>query len=73
LENGNYLRLKNLLIGYTFDKMRWNKGLRVYFSGDNLLTFTKYSGMDPEVGGVGLDGGQFPVSRVFSLGANVKF
>ncbi|WP_245957387.1 SusC/RagA family TonB-linked outer membrane protein [Chitinophaga flava] len=73
LENGNYLRLKNLLIGYTFNKMRWNQGLRVYFSGDNLLTFTKYSGMDPEVGGVGLDGGQFPVSRVYSLGLNVKF
>ncbi|TWF31815.1 TonB-linked SusC/RagA family outer membrane protein [Chitinophaga polysaccharea] len=73
LENGNYLRLKNLLIGYTFKKMSWNQGLRVYFSGDNLLTFTKYSGMDPEVGGVGLDGGQFPVSRVFSVGANVKF
>ncbi|WP_291923188.1 TonB-dependent receptor [Chitinophaga sp.] len=73
LENGNYLRLKNLLIGYTFQKMSWNKGLRVYFSGDNLLTFTKYTGMDPEVGGIGLDGGQFPVSRVFSVGANVKF
>lgn len=73
LENGNYLRLKNLLIGYTFQKMSWNKGLRVYFSGDNLLTFTKYSGMDPEVGGIGLDGGQFPVSRVLSVGANVKF
>ncbi|WP_260607323.1 SusC/RagA family TonB-linked outer membrane protein [Chitinophaga polysaccharea] len=73
LENGNYLRLKNLLIGYTFKKMSWNQGLRVYFSGDNLLTFTKYTGMDPEVGGVGLDGGQFPVSRVFSLGANIKF
>lgn len=73
LENGNYLRVKNLLLGYTFQKMRWNNGLRVYFSGDNLLTFTKYSGMDPEVGGVGLDGGQFPVSRTYSLGANVKF
>jgi TonB-linked SusC/RagA family outer membrane protein len=73
LENGNYLRLKNLIIGYTFKKMSWNQGLRVYFSGDNLLTFTKYTGMDPEVGGYGLDGGQFPVSRVFSIGANVKF
>lgn len=73
LENGNYLRLKNLLIGYTFKKMSWNQGLRVYFSGDNLLTFTKYTGMDPEVGGFGLDGGQFPVSRVFSVGANIKF
>jgi TonB-linked SusC/RagA family outer membrane protein len=73
LENGNYLRLKNLLIGYTFKKMSWNQGMRVYFSGDNLLTLTKYTGMDPEVGGVGLDGGQFPVSRVLSIGANIKF
>ncbi|HVI45290.1 MAG TPA: TonB-dependent receptor [Chitinophaga sp.] len=73
LENGNYLRLKNLLIGYTFQKMSWNKGLRVYFSGDNLLTFTKYTGMDPEVGGFGMDGGQFPVSRVYAVGLNVKF
>ncbi|GEP92739.1 TonB-linked outer membrane protein, SusC/RagA family [Chitinophaga terrae (ex Kim and Jung 2007)] len=73
LEKGDYLRLKNLLIGYTFPKMRWNKGLRVYVSGDNLLTFTKYSGMDPEVGGIGLDGGQFPISRAYSIGVNVKF
>ncbi|WP_295122961.1 TonB-dependent receptor [uncultured Chitinophaga sp.] len=73
LENGNYLRLKNVLIGYTFKPMRWNTGLRVYVSGDNLLTFTKYSGMDPEVGGNGMDGGQFPVSRVYSLGAKVNF
>ncbi|MFY0254775.1 SusC/RagA family TonB-linked outer membrane protein [Chitinophaga sp. 30R24] len=73
LENGNYLRVKNLLLGYTFKKMSWNQGLRVYFSGDNLLTFTKYTGMDPEVGGIGFDGGQFPVSRTYSLGVNVKF
>lgn len=73
LENGNYLRIKNILIGYTFPKMSWNKGLRLYFSGDNLFTFTKYSGMDPEIGSNGLDGGQFPISRVYSIGANVKF
>lgn len=73
LENGNYLRLKNLLIGYTFKRMPWNTGLRVYVSGDNLLTFTKYSGMDPEVGGYGMDGGQFPVSRVYSVGAKLNF
>lgn len=73
LESGNYLRLKSLIIGYTFPKMVWNSSLRIYFSGDNLLTFTKYSGMDPEVGGIGLDGGQFPVSRVYSLGLKLKF
>jgi len=73
LENGNYLRLKNLLIGYTFRKIPWDGTLRLYFSGDNLLTFTKYTGMDPEVGGYGLDGGQYPVSRVFSFGAKLNF
>lgn len=72
LENGSYLRLKSLVVGYTV-KMPAKMGLRVYFSGDNLFTFTKYSGMDPEVGGIGLDGGQFPVSRVYSIGARLKF
>jgi len=73
LENGNYLRIKNVLLGYTFKKLPWNTNLRVFFSGDNLLTFTKYSGMDPEVGGIGFDGGQFPISRTYSLGVNLKF
>jgi len=73
LEKGDYLRLKNLLIGYTFKKIPWDGSLRLYFSGENLLTFTKYSGMDPEVGGYGLDGGQYPVSRVLSFGAKINF
>ncbi|WP_229359486.1 SusC/RagA family TonB-linked outer membrane protein [Flectobacillus major] len=73
LESGDYLRLKNLMIGYTFPKFVGNTALRVYFSGDNLLTFTKYSGMDPEIGGFGLDGGQFPVSRIYSFGLKLKF
>lgn len=72
LENGNYMRVKNILIGYTFPKQKWNSGLRVYFSADNVLTFTKYSGMDPEVGGVGMDGGQFPVSRTIAIGAKIN-
>ena len=50
-----------------------NSSLRIFFSGDNLLTFTKYTGMDPEVGGIGLDGGQFPVARVYAIGARLKF
>lgn len=73
LENGDYLRLKNLLVGYTFKNVPWSGSLRLYFSGENLLTFTKYSGMDPEVGGVGLDGGQYPVSRALSFGAKINF
>lgn len=72
LENGSYMRLKNILVGYTFTKLPWSAGLRVYITADNLFTFTKYTGMDPEVGGVGLDGGQFPVSRVFAVGAKLN-
>lgn len=72
LENGSYLRLKNILVGYTFKKLPWSAGLRVYITADNLFTITKYTGMDPEVGGVGMDGGQFPVSRVFAVGAKLN-
>ncbi|WEK38337.1 MAG: TonB-dependent receptor [Candidatus Pseudobacter hemicellulosilyticus] len=73
LENGNYMRIKNILVGYTFNHIKWTNGLRVYISADNLLTITKYSGMDPEVGGIGFDGGQFPVSRVVAIGAKLNF
>lgn len=68
LEDGSYLRLKSLIIGYNFPRVLKQSSLRVYISADNLFTITKYSGMDPEVGGVGLDSGQFPVSRVFAAG-----
>lgn len=73
LENGDYLRVKSLVIGYNFPQIFQHCNLRVYVSGDNLLTFTRYSGMDPEVGGIGLDGGQFPVSRVYAAGVKLTF
>ncbi|WP_300598651.1 SusC/RagA family TonB-linked outer membrane protein [Niabella sp.] len=73
LENGDYLRLKSVVLGYNFNKLYRNMKLRVYISGDNLLTFTKYSGMDPEVGGYGFDGGQFPVSRIYAAGVRLTF
>lgn len=73
LEDGDYLRLKTMTVGYTFKSTPWQGKMRVYVSGENLLTFTNYSGMDPEVGGVGLDAGQYPVSRIFSFGAKVNF
>ena len=71
LESGNYLRLKSLIIGYNFPQFLKNSTLRVYISCDNLFTITKYSGMDPEVGGMGFDGGQFPVSRVYAAGVKL--
>ena len=71
LESGNYLRVKSVIIGYNFPHFIKNSNLRVYISGDNLITITRYSGMDPEVGGIGLDGGQFPVSRVYAAGVKL--
>ncbi len=47
--------------------------LDVTLSCDNLFTITNYSGIDPEVGGVGLDCGQYPISRTISLGVKLKF
>ena len=46
---------------------------RFYVTGQNLLTFTKYSGLDPEVGNYGVDGGTYPVARVLSAGFNFTF
>ncbi|MDO5571357.1 MAG: TonB-dependent receptor [Bacteroidales bacterium] len=81
LEDGDYLRIKNITLGYSFTRLLQKNGylldrkstLDLTLSVDNLFTFTKYSGIDPEVGGVGLDGGQYPVSRTFSVGVKMKF
>jgi hypothetical protein len=78
LEDGSYLRMKNLTIGYTLPEqftrnISQGSSLRVYFSCDNMFTLTKYSGMDPEVGGVGLDIGKYPVFRSISGGISLQF
>lgn len=78
LEDGSYLRIKNVTLGYTLPKSVFEKigmqgsSLRVYFNVENLFTFTKYTGFDPEVGNNGLDGGRYPVPRTFSLGLNLN-
>lgn len=83
LENGSYLRLRMLQIGYTVPKQLLTKlklglsGIRVYSSGSNLLTFTKYSGPSPEVsnGGnfeKGVDRGYYPLYKSFIFGIQVK-
>jgi TonB-linked SusC/RagA family outer membrane protein len=79
LDKGDYMRLKNLNIAYTLPKSfvnhigLKNSSFRFYVNGENLLTFTKYSGFDPEVGNLGIDAGRYPVSRMVSLGLNVSF
>lgn len=76
IEDGSYLRLKNLQIGYSLPE-RWisrlgMSRLRIYLSGSNLFTVTGYTGYDPEVGG-GVDYGNYPQSRTFMLGLNINF
>ena len=75
--NSRYARLKNLEIGYTFNKsakMEFFNYIRVYLSGQNLLTFSRFDGNDPEAPGQGLDFGvRYPMTRVFNIGAQFNF
>ena len=71
LESTDYIRVKNLSIGYSLKRNDVFDALRIYATAQNLITWTNYSGLDPEVGNNGIDGGQYPVSRVFTLGFNV--
>ena len=84
IEDGSYLRVKNVTIGYTLDKNIMEKtmfsSLRVYVSAQNLFTFTNYSGLDPEVNYrgddnsvIGTDFFTYPQAQVFTLGVNLKF
>ena len=79
LEDGSYLRLKNLTLGYTLPQQWLNalglkkSTLRLYFNCENLFTITDYTGIDPEVGNFGLDGGVYPVARSFTIGFNFGF
>lgn len=76
LQDASYLRLKNLVFGYTLPSATTKKiGLervRVYFSGDNLFTATNFKGLDPERYGNG-DGVQYPQNKIYSFGLNVSF
>ena len=84
IEDGSYLRVKNITLGYTFPKEWLQKvhieNLRAQINIQNLLTFTKYSGYDPEIGAstasvnvMGLDNGRYPSPTVYSFGVNVTF
>jgi len=84
VENGSYLKLKNASLGYTFTNGLASKigakQLRVYVSGQNLVTITKYSGLDPEVNFYdndntkqGIDYGTYPAVRTFLAGVNITF
>ncbi len=84
IEDGSFLRLANLTLGYTFNtkSVKWLSKLRVYATGNNLLLITKYKGFDPEVNSdannnnvpsLGVDYSSFPKSRTFTFGVNLQF
>lgn len=86
VEDGSYLRIKNITLGYTFPKKWMNKikfeNIRVYCNIQNLYTFTKYSGYDPEVGAstqdekgyaFGVDNGRYPSPTTYSFGVSLTF
>ena len=76
IEDGSYLRLRNIQLGYNF-KLKGINNCRLYLTGQNLLTLTKYSGFDPEVSsggvinGLGVDNSRNPVAKTFLLGLNL--
>lgn len=83
IEDGSYLRLQNIAIGYTLPQ-KWTKKfsvqkLRVYLSAQNLFTWTEYSGYNPEVSGStsaltpGEDYGTYPLARTYMVGLNITF
>ena len=86
IEDGSYLRIKNITLGYTFPKTVLQKvkidNVRVYMNIQNLYTFTKYTGFDPEVGAstqdssgltFGVDNGRYPSPMTCSFGLNITF
>ncbi len=81
VKNGSYMRIKNVVLGYTFPRHLTNKAmisnLRIFGMAENLLTFTKYDGFDPEISSgntaTGVDRGNYPQARTFSIGVNLSF
>ena len=76
VEDASYMRVKNARLAYTLpasvNKYTRFKKAQVYVSAQNMFTFTKYSGMDPEVGG-GVDIGFYPQARTYLIGATIDF
>jgi len=84
VEDGSYVRIQNVTLGFTIpqeviSRLKMTR-VRIYGSAQNLYTFTKYSGYDPEIGSfnqnpllTGIDNGRYPSPRTYSVGVNVEF
>ena len=84
IEDGSYLRIKNISLGYSFPKKWINKwkieNLKIYMNIQNAFTFTKYKGYDPEIGAYnynvllrGVDYTRYPSQRIYTFGLNLSF
>ncbi len=81
MENGSYFRCKQLMLGYSFTpsllKRTGIDKARIYLQAANLFTITKYTGLDPEVGGnaatFGVDYGNYPPSKTYNVGVSFTF
>lgn len=90
IEDGSYMKIRGLILGYDFSKgplrnVDFLSQFRIYVSAQNLYTFTKYTGYDPEVGygdldetryenySIGIDNGYYPTPRTYIVGLNLKF
>ena len=84
IEDGSYLRIQNISLTYNLPE-KWAKkafmqSARVYFNVQNVYTFTKYSGYDPEIGAYNqssllqnIDRGRYPTPRTYTIGLNLSF
>ena len=77
IEDGSYLRIKTVCLGYTLPVRYTGKikasSMRFYATAQNLFTLTKYTGIDPEVGVNGIDNNLYPLTRIISVGVNMSF
>jgi len=83
IEDGSYVTLKNIVLGYTFDNVLNSigiNGLRLYFNAENLFILTDYTGFDPESTAsgnsdvdLGIDYNAYPINRSFSFGVKATF
>ena len=83
IEDGDFFKISNVTLGYDFSRLikgNWISKARLYVTAQNLFTFTKYSGMDPEIGYgfdedwvSGIDLGYYPSARTFLVGVNIQF
>jgi len=80
IEDGSYLRVKTITLGYTFTKLKFTNSLRLYVTGQNLITLTDYTGFDPEVNSqgnsnlqMGVDYNAYPAAKALIFGVSTSF